>query len=97
MKPDGGAVIGLASAQIAERMEVMWQPQFSHEDRGSAGEMASAWVSRQRAHDTARALLAAFAARHWDVRPAECRAQAGQIVHPPSGRAISYLIWCDFR
>lgn len=96
MKPDGGAVIRLASAQIAERMEVVWQPQFSHEDRDSAGERSSPWASRQRAHDTARALLAAFAARRWNVKPADCGAWGGQIVHIPSGRAVSYLIWSDF-
>ncbi len=52
--------------------------------------------SRQRADDAARALLAAFAARHWGVRPAECRAQGGQIAHLPSRRAVSYLIWSEF-
>ena len=35
---------------------------------------------------TARTMLVAAAAKRWNVDPASCRAQAGEVLHPPSGR-----------
>ena len=96
MRPDGSAAIALASAQMGEGLEVIWQPGGSHEDSGSPNRVASPWACRQQAYDTARALLLATAAQSWDVGPAECRAEGGQIIHPRSGRAVGYVIWTEF-
>ena len=56
MRPDGSAAIALASAQMREGLEVIWQPGASHEDSGSPNRVASPWACRQQAYDTARAV-----------------------------------------
>jgi isoquinoline 1-oxidoreductase subunit beta len=30
------------------------------------------------------------AAQRWNVDPASCRAQSGEVLHPPTGRSIKY-------
>jgi isoquinoline 1-oxidoreductase beta subunit len=39
---------------------------------------------------TAREMLVAAAARRWKVEPSTCRAEAGSVVHVPSGRKLGY-------
>lgn len=39
---------------------------------------------------TAREMLVAAAAERWDVAPAACRAEAGEVVHGASGRRLGY-------
>jgi CO/xanthine dehydrogenase Mo-binding subunit len=38
----------------------------------------------------ARAMLIAAAARNWNVSPTECATNTGKVVHPKSGRSLSY-------
>src|SRR5258707_11687525 len=35
-------------------------------------------------------MLVAAAAKRWNVDPAACRAQSGEVLHPPTGRRIKY-------
>jgi isoquinoline 1-oxidoreductase beta subunit len=35
-------------------------------------------------------MLVAAAAKRWNVDPATCRAQSGEVLHPPTGRRIKY-------
>ncbi len=44
----------------------------------------------RRAGATARVMLIAAAAREWGVDPLSCRAEAGQVLHPSSGRRLAY-------
>jgi isoquinoline 1-oxidoreductase beta subunit len=37
-----------------------------------------------------KALLVAAAAKRWNVDPASCRAQGGEVLHPPTGRSAKY-------
>jgi hypothetical protein len=39
---------------------------------------------------TARTMLVAAAAKRWNVDPASCRAQSGEVLHPPTGRSAKY-------
>jgi isoquinoline 1-oxidoreductase beta subunit len=39
---------------------------------------------------TARTMLVSAAAKRWNVDPASCRAQSGEVLHPPTGRSIKY-------
>jgi CO/xanthine dehydrogenase Mo-binding subunit len=39
---------------------------------------------------TARTVLVSAAAKRWNVDPASCRAQSGEVLHAPTGRRIKY-------
>jgi isoquinoline 1-oxidoreductase beta subunit len=49
-----------------------------------------AWQPLRQAGAVARTMLVAAAAKRWNVDPATCRAQRGEVVHAPTGRRISY-------
>ena len=38
----------------------------------------------------ARTMLVSAAARRWNVDPASCRAQSGEVLHEPTGRSSNY-------
>ncbi|MGA8758411.1 MAG: twin-arginine translocation signal domain-containing protein [Stellaceae bacterium] len=94
-RTDGGAVFTLASSKLAEGLEVVWQPAFSHTEPSVKAKTASSWAARQAAYDTARALLVSLAARNWEVDTRDCRLQESQVVHEKSGCSIGYLIWAE--
>jgi isoquinoline 1-oxidoreductase beta subunit len=57
------------------------------------GGSTSTWTEWERvrmAGATARAMLISAAAATWNVDPASCRAEQGQVVHPDSGRRLSF-------
>lgn len=56
---------------------------------GSLG-VRGAWKQMRQAGAAARIMLTEAAARSWSVDPASCRAEAGAISHPPSGRRAPY-------
>jgi len=57
---------------------------------GNSNAMRGAWQPLRQAGATARAMLVAAAAKKWNVDPATCRAQNGEVSHPPTGRTIKY-------
>ena len=57
---------------------------------GGSTSIRYAWDPMRKAGATARALLINAAAQQWQVDPATCHAQAGQVMHPASGRSIGY-------
>jgi isoquinoline 1-oxidoreductase subunit beta len=57
---------------------------------GNSNAMRGAWQPLRLAGATARAMLISAAARRWNVDPTSCRAQNGELVHPPTGRRIKY-------
>lgn len=56
---------------------------------GSTAIMAS-WQPLRQAGAVARTLLIQAAAKRWNVEPASCRAQAGEVLHTASGRKVTY-------
>lgn len=56
---------------------------------GSTAIMAS-WKPLRQVGAVARTLLVQAAARRWNVDPASCRAQDGEVLHPASGRRLAY-------
>lgn len=56
---------------------------------GSTAIMAS-WQPLRQAGAVARTLLVAAAAKRWNVAPETCRAQAGEVLHPATGRSLKY-------
>src|SRR4030095_4030775 len=57
---------------------------------GNSNAVRGAWQPLRQAGATARTMLVAAAAKGWNVEPASCRAQSGEVIHVPTGRRIKY-------
>ena len=57
---------------------------------GNSNAIRAAWRPLRQAGATARTMLIAVAAKRWKVDPATCRAQSGEVLHPPTRRSIKY-------
>src|SRR5712672_1032827 len=57
---------------------------------GNSNAIRASWQPLRQAGATARTMLVAAAARRWKVDPASCRAQSGEVQHPPTGRSLKY-------
>jgi isoquinoline 1-oxidoreductase subunit beta len=57
---------------------------------GNSNAVRAAWQPLRQAGATARTMLVAAAAKRWNVDPASCRAQSGEVLHAASGRSIKY-------
>jgi CO/xanthine dehydrogenase Mo-binding subunit len=65
-------------------------PLLGSQATGGSTSIRYAWEPMRRAGATARTLLVTAAAQHWNVDPLTCQAAAGEVLHAPSGRRISY-------
>jgi isoquinoline 1-oxidoreductase beta subunit len=57
---------------------------------GNSNAIRGAWKPLREAGATARTILVSAAAKRWNVDPASCRAQSGEVLHAPTGRRIKY-------
>ena len=57
---------------------------------GNSNAIRAAWLPLRQAGATARTMLLSAAARRWNVDPASCRVQSGEVFHPPTGRSAKY-------
>jgi isoquinoline 1-oxidoreductase subunit beta len=57
---------------------------------GNSNAIRGAWQPLRQAGAAARTMLVAAAAKKWNVDPASCRAQSGEVLHPPTGRSVKY-------
>lgn len=57
---------------------------------GNSNAMRGAWKPMREAGATARTMLVAAAAKRWKVEAKACRAQAGKVIHLPTGRKLTY-------
>jgi isoquinoline 1-oxidoreductase subunit beta len=57
---------------------------------GNSNAIRAAWQPLRQAGAAARIMLVAAAAKRWNVDPVSCRAQNGEVLHPPTGRTIKY-------
>jgi isoquinoline 1-oxidoreductase beta subunit len=57
---------------------------------GNSNAIRGAWQPLRQAGAAARTMLVAAAAKRWNVDPASCRAQSGEVLHPATGRSIKY-------
>ncbi|WP_076858495.1 xanthine dehydrogenase family protein molybdopterin-binding subunit [Bradyrhizobium mercantei] len=57
---------------------------------GNSNAMRGAWQPMRKAGATAKAMLIAAAAKRWNVEPASCRAENGEVHHAASGRKLGY-------
>src|SRR5262245_35471096 len=90
---------------IAEELEVdLKQVQLEHappsekyinpllgvQATGNSNAVRGAWQPLRQAGAVARTMLIAAAAKRWEVDPATCRAEKGEVIHAPTGRRIAY-------
>ena len=57
---------------------------------GNSNAIRGAWQPLRQAGAVARTMLIAAAAKRWNVAPASCRAQDGEVIHAASGKRIKY-------
>jgi isoquinoline 1-oxidoreductase beta subunit len=57
---------------------------------GNSNAIRGAWLPLRQAGAIARAMLVSAAAKRWNVDPASCRAQSGEVRHPATRRSIKY-------
>ena len=57
---------------------------------GNSNAVRASWQPLREAGATARIMLVSAAAKRWNVDPASCRAQSGEVIHAPTRRRIKY-------
>jgi isoquinoline 1-oxidoreductase subunit beta len=57
---------------------------------GNSNAVRASWQPLRQAGATARTILVSAAAKRWNVDPASCRAQSGEVLHAPTGRHVRY-------
>src|SRR6202049_326543 len=57
---------------------------------GNSNAIRAAWQPLRQAGAIARTMLVSAAAKRWNVDPASCHAQSGEVRHPPTRRSIKY-------
>src|SRR5207247_798557 len=57
---------------------------------GNSNAIRASWQPLRQAGATARTMLVSAAAKRWNVDPASCRAQSGEVRHAASGRRLKY-------
>ena len=57
---------------------------------GGSTSIRAAWRPLREAGAVARTMLVSAAAKRWNVDPASCHAQSGEVLHPPTGRRVKY-------
>jgi isoquinoline 1-oxidoreductase subunit beta len=57
---------------------------------GNSNAIRAAWQPLRQAGAIARTMLVSAAAKRWNVDPASCRVQSGEVLHAPTGRRIKY-------
>jgi len=57
---------------------------------GNSNAIRGAWQPLRQAGAASRVMLVAAAAKRWNVDPASCRAQSGEVLHIATGRTFKY-------
>src|SRR6202011_816714 len=57
---------------------------------GNSNAIRAAWQPLRQAGAIARTMLVSAAAKRWNVDPASCRAQSGEVLHAPTARSFKY-------
>ena len=57
---------------------------------GGSTAIRAAWKPMREAGAVARTMFVSAAAKRWNVDPASCRTQSGEVLHAPTGRRLKY-------
>jgi isoquinoline 1-oxidoreductase beta subunit len=85
--------IGLKQVQLEHAPpsdKLYANPLLGVQATGNSNAMRGAWQPMRKAGATAKAMLVAAAAKRWNVDPAACRAENGEVHHAASGRSLGY-------
>jgi isoquinoline 1-oxidoreductase subunit beta len=85
--------VDLRQVQLAHappNNKLYMNPLLGEQATGNSNAVRGAWKPLREAGATARTMLVAAAAKRWNVDPASCRAQSGEVLHPPTGRRATY-------
>lgn len=85
---------------LAEELEAAWpqisvehaslDPVYGYQVTGGSTSIRNSWKTMREAGAVAREMLLRAAAETFKVPLEECRAQAGQVLHAPTGRSLDY-------
>ena len=85
---------------VAEELEADWgkirvepaalDPKYGNQGTGGSTSIRQSWKPLRQAGAAAREMLVAAAASTWGVAAGTCKAEAGAVVHTPSGRRLGY-------
>ncbi len=100
-KSEMGQGIHTALTQVlADELEVDWSrvkveqaptnPKFYDHGTGGSSSVRTSYLPLRKAAAGARVMLTDSAAAQWGVKPAECRAEHGEIVHVATARKLAY-------
>jgi len=70
-------------------------PVLTMQATGNSNSVRAFWIPLRKTAAAARTMLIAAAARQWNVDPASCSADNGQVIHSVSGRTLSYGALAD--
>jgi isoquinoline 1-oxidoreductase beta subunit len=70
--------------------KLYFNPLLGVQATGNSNAIRGAWGPLRQAGAIARTMLVWAAAKHWNVDPASCRAQGGEVVHAATGRRAKY-------
>src|SRR6476660_9655824 len=70
-------------------------PLIGFQVTGGSTSVMAYWEPLRRAGATARVMLIAAAANDWSVDPLSCRAEKGEVIHPPTGQRVNYGALAD--
>jgi isoquinoline 1-oxidoreductase beta subunit len=65
-------------------------PLLGEQATGNSNAVRGAWKPLREAGATARTMLIAAAAKRWNVDPASCHAQSGEVLHPATNKRATY-------
>ncbi|WP_338827677.1 xanthine dehydrogenase family protein molybdopterin-binding subunit [Bradyrhizobium sp. 27S5] len=85
--------IGLKQVQLEHAPpsdKLYANPLLGVQATGNSNAMRGGWQPMRKAGATAKAMLVAAAAKRWNVEPASCRAENGEVHHAASGRKLGY-------
>ena len=80
--------VQLEAAPPNEKLYV--NPLLGVQATGNSNAIRGAWQPLREAGAVARTMLVAAAAKRWNVDPASCRAESGEVIHPATGRKLKY-------
>jgi isoquinoline 1-oxidoreductase subunit beta len=82
------AQVSLEAAPPDDRLYA--NPLIGFQVTGGSTSVMAMWEPLRRAGATARVMLIAAAAGQWNVDPSSCRAEHGEVIHPPTGQRLKY-------
>ena len=96
----GQGVRTAMSMVVAEELDANWDnvrvetapagDEYGDQETGGSTSTENYWLVLRQAGAAARAMLVTAAAQTWGVEAATCETAAGEVIHPDSGRRLSY-------